>query len=40
MSAPVFPIPLNPADRHAQARSLHNRALAAKLRASVAEAAA
>jgi 3-methylcrotonyl-CoA carboxylase beta subunit len=39
MSAPVLPTTLNPDDPQAQARAAHNRALAAELRAKVAEAA-
>ena len=39
MSAPVLTTSLNPDDPQTQARSLHNRALAAELRAKVAEAA-
>ncbi|MDE2410943.1 MAG: methylcrotonoyl-CoA carboxylase, partial [Sphingomonadales bacterium] len=39
MSAPVLPTTLNPDSAEAQARAAHNRALAAELRARVAEAA-
>lgn len=39
MSAPVLPSTLNPDDPQAQARAVHNRALAQELRAKVAEAA-
>ncbi|MFM5953242.1 MAG: carboxyl transferase domain-containing protein [Novosphingobium sp.] len=39
MSAPVLPTSLNPDDPQAQARAAHNRALAADLRARVAETA-
>ncbi|MFM5884762.1 MAG: carboxyl transferase domain-containing protein, partial [Novosphingobium sp.] len=39
MSAPVLSTTLNPDDPQAQARAVHNRALAAELRARVAEAA-
>ncbi len=39
MSAPVLPSSLNPDDPQAQARAVHNRALADELRARVAEAA-
>ena len=39
MSAPVLPTTLNPESAEAQARAAHNRALAAELRAKVAQAA-